>query len=88
MKRHKHIWEAVVSWDNLVAASGKAMLGKRSRPPAAAAFFRDWEKELCALSILWFGHTFVAQRARIIIAQSKRSAALGRMMNEDLSLKG
>jgi hypothetical protein len=45
MKRHKHLWEQVVCWDNLVAASGKAMLEKRSRSPAAA-FFRDWEKEL------------------------------------------
>ena len=36
MKTWKHLYRAVCEWDNLDLAYGKARLGKRSRPPAAA----------------------------------------------------
>jgi len=48
MKRHKHLFEQVCSWDNVLAASREALRGKR-RGAAAARFFLEWEKEVVAL---------------------------------------
>jgi RNA-directed DNA polymerase len=48
MKRHKHLWDRVASFDNLAAAAKEAMRGKRSRP-AAARFFTGWETGVARL---------------------------------------
>ena len=48
MKRVGNIWQQVVSFDNLLAASYRALRGKRSRPDAAA-FFMDLEHNLVHL---------------------------------------
>jgi RNA-directed DNA polymerase len=48
MKRHKHLWGRLASFDNLAAAARAAMRGKRSRPPAAR-FFTGWETEVARL---------------------------------------
>ena len=37
-KRYKHLFEQVVSLENLFAAARKAMRGKRGKAPAAACF--------------------------------------------------
>ncbi|MFT5497419.1 MAG: hypothetical protein ACI9TH_002825 [Kiritimatiellia bacterium] len=48
VKTHKHLFEEICSFENLLAAAQAAMRGKRSRPPAAA-FFARIETELIAL---------------------------------------
>jgi len=48
MKRHKHLWEQVCSFDNLAAAAREAMLGKRGKA-SCARFFADWEREVVRL---------------------------------------
>ncbi|MEA3279920.1 MAG: hypothetical protein U9Q38_04910 [Thermodesulfobacteriota bacterium] len=48
MKRHKHLYEQVCSFENLHAAAYAALRGKRGKKPAAA-FFADLEEELVAL---------------------------------------
>jgi RNA-directed DNA polymerase len=48
MKRHKHLFEAVSSFENLLAASRKARLGKRFKGPVAA-FEYALEPELLGL---------------------------------------
>jgi len=45
VKRHKHLFEAVCSFQNLLAASRKARLGKRFKLPVARFEF-DLEGEL------------------------------------------
>jgi len=48
MKRHGHLFEQLVSWPNLLAASRLAARGKRFRPNVAEFNF-DYERELLAL---------------------------------------
>ncbi len=48
MKRHKHLWERLSSFENLAAAAREALLGKRGKP-AGARFFADWEREVVRL---------------------------------------
>jgi len=48
-KTHKHLWDKVVSLENLMEAARLAMRGKRSLAPAAA-FFARWEVECVDLS--------------------------------------
>jgi len=48
MKRYGHLWEKVLSWDNLVLAAQKAQRGKRSRG-AVLRFNFDLERELLTL---------------------------------------
>jgi len=48
MKRHKHLFEQVCSFENLHAAAISAMRGKKGKRPAAA-FFANLEEELVAL---------------------------------------
>lgn len=48
MKTHRHLWERVVSPENLMAAAADAMRGKRGRG-SAARFFSHWETEVCGL---------------------------------------
>jgi hypothetical protein len=48
MKRHKHLFEQVCSFENLHAAATAAMRGKRGKVPAAC-FFANLEEELVAL---------------------------------------
>ena len=48
MKRHKHLWERLCSFENLAAAAREALLGKRGRH-AGARFFADWEREVVRL---------------------------------------
>jgi len=40
MKRHKHLWERLCSFENLAAAAREALLGKRGQH-AGARFFAD-----------------------------------------------
>jgi len=48
LKRHKHLFERVVSAGNLLGAARDALRGKRTRRPGAE-FFGDFEHELFAL---------------------------------------
>jgi RNA-directed DNA polymerase len=48
MKRHKHLWNHVVSFENLSAAAREAMRGKRGKS-AGARFFISWEREAVVL---------------------------------------
>jgi hypothetical protein len=48
MKRHKHLWERLCSFENLAAAAREALLGKRGKH-AGARFFADWEREVVRL---------------------------------------
>ena len=48
MKRHKHLFDQVCSFENLHAAAYAALRGKRGKKPAAV-FFADLEEELVAL---------------------------------------
>ncbi len=48
MKRHGHLWERLISFDNLLGAAEAARRGKRFRP-AAAHFFFHLERNLCRL---------------------------------------
>jgi retron-type reverse transcriptase len=48
MKRHRGLWETVVSFENLYAAARKAWRGKRSRRPAAE-FYSRFEEEIVSL---------------------------------------
>jgi len=48
MKRHKHLFEQMVSLENLLAASEDAVRGKRMKP-AAARYLIGMEKEMVAL---------------------------------------
>jgi len=48
MKRYGHLWEGLVSWDNLLRAARKARRGKRDRG-AVQAFEFDLEHELLTL---------------------------------------
>jgi len=48
MKRHKHLYEQVCSFENLHAAAIKALRGKRRKRPGSA-FFAEMEDELPAL---------------------------------------
>jgi len=48
LKRHKHLFDRVVSADNLLGATRDALRGKRTRRPGAE-FFGDFEHELFAL---------------------------------------
>ena len=45
MRRHGHLWEGMISFENLLRAAEKARRGKRFRPPAARFFFH-LEREL------------------------------------------
>ena len=49
MKRHKQLWEKVVSPENLMEAAEDAMRGKRGKR-AGAAFFQIWKKEVVRLA--------------------------------------
>jgi RNA-directed DNA polymerase len=48
VKRHKHLFEEVCSYENLFAAARKAWRGKRSRRPAAE-FYSRFEEEIVSL---------------------------------------
>jgi len=48
MRRHGHLWEGMIAFENLLRAAEKARRGKRSRPPAARFFFH-LERELWRL---------------------------------------
>ena len=48
MKRHRHLFEQVCCWDNLLAAARAACKGKRGRA-AAASFFARQEDEIVRL---------------------------------------
>jgi RNA-directed DNA polymerase len=48
MKRHGHLWDGMISFENLLRAADKARRGKRFRP-AAARFFFHLERELTRL---------------------------------------
>lgn len=48
MKTHRHLWQRVVSPENLMAAAADAMRGKRGRG-SAARFFSRWETEVWRL---------------------------------------
>lgn len=48
MKRHKHLWDQVCSFENIAAAAREAMLGKRAKG-AGARFFAVWEREVVRL---------------------------------------
>jgi len=48
MKRHKHRWEQICSYDNIADAAHEAMRGKREKP-AGARFFSVWESEAVRL---------------------------------------
>ena len=48
MRRHKHLFEQVVSFQNLLAAARAALQGRRSRQPGAA-FYADLESQVVDL---------------------------------------
>lgn len=48
MKTHKHLFEEICGFENLLAAARKAWKGKRNKP-AAAAFFARHEEEIVTL---------------------------------------
>ena len=48
MRRARRLWPAITSWENLVNATHRAALGKRSRPDVAA-FLCNQEFELAAI---------------------------------------
>jgi hypothetical protein len=48
LKRHKHLWEQLCSFENLAAAAREALLGKRGKP-AGTRFFAVWEREVVRL---------------------------------------
>ena len=48
MHRHKHLFERVVAFENLLAAARSALRGKRSRDPGAA-FYLDLEQQIVDL---------------------------------------
>ena len=48
MKRHKHLWERLCSFENFATAAREALLGKRGKA-AGARFFADWEREVVRL---------------------------------------
>jgi retron-type reverse transcriptase len=48
MKRHGHLWEGMIAFENLLKAAEKARRRKRFRPPAARFFFH-LERELARL---------------------------------------
>jgi len=48
MRRHGHLWEHVIAWENLVAAASKAGRGKRSSPPVRRFWF-ERERELVSI---------------------------------------
>lgn len=48
MKRHKHLYDKVCSFENLHAAAVKALRGKRRKRPGSG-FFAEMEDELPAL---------------------------------------
>lgn len=48
MHRHKHLFDQVVSFDNVLAAARDALRGKRSRQPGAS-FYTDLEKHVVDL---------------------------------------
>lgn len=48
MKRHRHLWEQVISLENLIDAARAAMRGKRNKT-SGAVFFGHWETEVVRL---------------------------------------
>jgi len=48
MRRHRHLYDRVASFENLMAAAGTALRGKRGRAPGAV-FFAGLEHEVAAL---------------------------------------
>ncbi|GAG83477.1 unnamed protein product, partial [marine sediment metagenome] len=48
MKRYKHLFEQVCSFENLHAAAKKALKGKRGKRPGSS-FFANMEEEIIAL---------------------------------------
>jgi retron-type reverse transcriptase len=48
LKRHRHLWEQIATFDNLAGAARDAMRGKRGRK-GGAAFFANWETEVVRL---------------------------------------
>jgi len=57
VRRHGHLLERVVAWDNLLLAARKAARGKRSRPEVARFLF-DLEPELLRLQAELAGGTW------------------------------
>ncbi len=49
MKRHKHLWGQICSYENIAAAAHEAMRGKREKS-AGARFFSVWEREAVRLA--------------------------------------
>jgi retron-type reverse transcriptase len=49
MKRHRHFWDQVCSFENIEAAAREALHGKRAKM-AGARFFADWEREAVRLA--------------------------------------
>lgn len=64
MKRHGHLFEQVVAFDNLVAAARRAVRGKTHRP-AVGAFLVDLEPEVLKLERELRGGTYEPQPYRI-----------------------
>ncbi len=48
MKRHRHLWEQIVTFENLAGAARDALRGKGGRR-VGAAFFGEWETEVVRL---------------------------------------
>ena len=48
MHRHKHLFEQVVSFENVLAAAREALRGKRWREPGAS-FYADLERQVVDL---------------------------------------
>jgi retron-type reverse transcriptase len=57
MKRHGHLWEGLISFENLLEAARKAQRGKRGRPNVEAFHF-NLEAELWRLHDELAAHTY------------------------------
>jgi RNA-directed DNA polymerase len=57
MHRHKHLFEQVVSFENVLAAAREALRGKRWREPGAS-FYADLERQVLDLQAELSGEAY------------------------------
>ena len=57
MHRHKHLFEQVVSFENVLAAAREALRGKRCREPGAS-FYADLERQVVDLQAELSGEVY------------------------------
>lgn len=72
MKRYGHLWDSIVSFDNLLLAYRKARLGKRSRDEVAW-FALNLEKELFQLEEDLLNQTYQPGRYRLFMIYERKA---------------